>query len=456
MTLSSALVRWPAARAATSLAAAIVLALTPLAASGQEEEAATPSPPGLPAGVDYTFEFGATLGAFGFGNSLYTNPRPDEPSGDLSDNWLEGSIKAGIGADYTMGDSSQIYGKISGVGERTWSAPPPLVGEEASSYEVEDLYIGWRSGKSIGDGENVLDFTIGRARYELGHGMLLWDGASEGGTRGGYWSGVRKAFEFAAIGRFKPGPHTLEGFYLERDELPEATTHSKLWGVNYEYAIGEDTTLGATYMSWDADADEAPQRDGLDVYNLRAFTAPFPGLPLSFELEYAQEDNGEALDSTAWNALAAWQFDTTWQPKVSYRYAFFEGDDPNTSTNEAFDGLFTGFYDWGTWWQGEIAGEYFLSNSNLISHQLRVHTTPNDAVSTGLILYDFRLDIPESAGVTSDKVATELDWYLDWSINDNFILSFIAAVADPKDAVEQSSGRDDTFYYGMIFASYSF
>ena len=26
-----------------------------------------------------------------------------------------------------------------------------------------------------------------------------------------------------------------------------------------------------------------------------------------------------------------------------------------------------GFSDWGTWWQGEIAGEYFLSNSNLRS-----------------------------------------------------------------------------------------
>ena len=104
--------------------------------------------------------------------------------------------------------------------------------------------------------------------------------------------------------------------------MPEADSDSKLWGVNYEYAIGEDTTLGATYMKWSADPDEAPQRDGLDVYNLRAYTAPFSGLKgLSFEAEYAQEDNGDALDSTAWNALAAYQFDSAWQPKLSYRYA---------------------------------------------------------------------------------------------------------------------------------------
>ena len=73
------------------------------------------------------------------------------------------------------------------------------------------LYIGWRSGNSLGDlGENALDFTLGRAQYQLGQGMLLWDGAAEGGSRGAYWTNARKAFEFAAIGRFKPGAHTLE------------------------------------------------------------------------------------------------------------------------------------------------------------------------------------------------------------------------------------------------------
>ena len=100
-------------------------------------------------------------------------------------------------------------------------------------------------------------------------------------------------------------------------------------------------------------------------------------------------------------------------PRISYRYAIFEGDDAGTAANEAFDGLFTGFYDWGAWWQGEIAGEYFVSNSNLISHQLRVHVTPRGDIATGLMLYDFQADEPASSGVTSDDVARELDWYMD-------------------------------------------
>ena len=88
-----------------------------------------------------------------------------------------------------------------------------------------------------------------------------------------------------------------------------------------------------------------------------------------------------------------------WQPKISYRYAIFQGDDPGTATSEAFDPLIPGFYDWGTWWQGEIAGEYFLSNSNLQSHQLRVHVTPSESVGGGLFAYQFRFDQLPGGGV---------------------------------------------------------
>lgn len=422
-------------------------------------EPATASLPGLPAGLQWSFNFDATFGVFGFADSLYTDPKPEQPSGDLSDNWLEGSIKPALSVEHTTGDAAQLYGKVSAAGVRTYGSAPTLVGEDASSFDVEDLYIGWRSGASLGAlGENALDFTIGRARYELGHGMLLWDGAPDGGTRGGYWTGARKAFEMAAIGRFKPGAHTLEGFYLDKDDNPEADSHSKVRGVNYQYAMGEHTTLGATYMRWSANAT-APQRDELNVHNARVDTAPFKKLPgLSFQAEYALEDNDAALDATAWNVLAAYQFDQAWKLKLSYRYAFFEGDDPTTSDNEAFDPLLTGFSDWGSWWQGEIAGEYFISNSNLISHQLRAHVTPSESISTGLIFYDFNLDHPASLGpqVTSSDVAYELDWYMDWSVNDNFTFSFVAAMADPGKAIEQAVNRNDTFVYGMIFAAYSY
>ena len=420
-----------------------------------EEERTT----GLPGGVAWTFNLDASVASFGFMNSLYANPRPEQPSGDLGDNWFEGSVKPALSGTYTSPSSWQIYGKLGVVGERTYGAAPTLVGEDASSYGFEDAHVGWRSGTSIGSSENLLDFTVGRAQYKLGHGFLLYDGAAEGGNRGGYWTNARKAFEFAAIGRVKPGRHTLEAFYLDKDDLPEADSASRLWGVNYEFAPAEDTTLGATYMRWFANPEERPGRDGLDVLNLRAFAAPFPGLKaLSFEAEYAKEDNGEALDSYAWTAQAAYAFGSGWSPKLSYRYAFFKGDDPESPANEAFDPLFLGFHDWGTWWQGEIAGEYFVSNSNLASHQVRLHVDPSDSIGTGLIFYKFLLDRPEAQGpeVTADDIGFEADWYMDWSVNDNFTFSFVGAWLDPGRAVEQAFGRTDSFAYGMVYLAYSY
>jgi hypothetical protein len=361
-----------------------------------------------------------------------------------------------LSAEYTTSSSAQFYGTLSGLGMRTYGASPSLVGGDANSFELEDFHVGWRSGSSLeGLGEDALEFTVGRSRYQLGNGLLLWDGAAEGGSRGGYWTAAAQAFEMAVIGKFKLGNNLFEAFYLERDELPESESDTELTGFNYEYSIGEDTTLGGTYMQFSADRAERPERDGLNVYNLRAYTAPFQNKALSFELEYAQEDNGDLLDSVAYNALVAYQLDMRWQPRISYRYALFEGDDSSTAANESFDGLLSGFSDWGSWWQGEIAGMYFLSNSNLASHQLRVHTTPSESISTGLILWNFLLDQVAESG-DPDDVALELDWYMDWSVNDNFIMSFVAAIADPGDAVEASSGRTDTFLYGMIFAAYSF
>jgi hypothetical protein len=426
-----------------SVAAALLAACV----SARAEDEPKKTIPGFPEGTDVELVFSAGWGFFGFGNSLYANGH-DEPTTELSDNWMEGFVKGGFSLTHKMSGGGELYSTITGVGERTYNAPPPLVGGESSSFDVEDLHIGWRN--------ETFDIMVGRGQYTIGHGMLIYDGASEGGSRGGYWSGARKAYEFAGVAKARFGNISVEGFYLDRDELPESDSGSATYGANIEYSWNENNTIGATYSTWTANGLR-PERDGMDLINLRAFLTPFPSLEaLSFEAEYAMEDNGDLIDSTAWNALAGWQFEGSWKPKLSYRYAVFEGDDPNSTANEAFDGLWTGFSDWGSWWQGEIGGEYFLSNSNLISHQLRVHAKPNDSISTGLIFYDFTFDNAESAGVVSDDLLTELDWYLDWTLNDHFIVSFVAAYAEPGDAVEEAFDRDDAFTYGMIYVSYSY
>jgi len=160
-----------------------------------------------------------------------------------------------------------------------------------------------------------------------------------------------------------------------------------------------------------------------------------------------------------WTLLGGYQLSSIrFQPKVTYRYAFFQGDDPGTPANEAFDPLLLGFYDWGTWWQGEIAGEYFLANSNLISHQVRGHLDFSDAVGSGVIFYKFENDQPETfgPGVASTDVGTETDFYVDWKLTSNFSLSLLGAFASPGPAAEEATGRTKSFKYGMLYLGYSF
>ena len=426
-------------------------------AKGQARDTtSTERPTGLPKQFKWIFNFDAGAGAFGFGNSLYTDPHPD-PSGNLGDDWVETFARAALSADQSF-QRGTLYGKASVAGERTFGAPPSIVGEDASSFQVDDAYLGWRSGNAFGMGEDVLDLTVGRTPYRIGRGFLIWDGAGEGGSRGGYWSNARKAWEFAGLVRFKPRHNTLEAFYLDRDEVPEAKAGTRLWGLNYELALGEDNTIGATYLK--TYSDSLPNRDGMSVYNLRAYFSSLSRLPgVSLGAEYAHEDNGSTLSATAWSAGAAYELGAMrWKPTLSYRYADYQGDDPSTTRSEAWDPLFPGFYDWGTWWQGEIAGEYFLANSNLLSHQVKVHVTPTESLGTGLIGFLFRLDQPGAygPGVTSKDVANEVDLYADYKVNGNFTMSFILAYANPQEAVAQANQRTKNFTYGMVYFTYSY
>ena len=216
---------WLSCAALTLLAPASVWAQNtapaePQAVPAEQTEA---RPTGLPSSVSWRFNLDAGWGTFGFANSYFNNPKEPGVTENLSDQWFEGYVKPALSGLFKLRSASEIYGKVSAVGERTYGSPPELYGPDVSSFQVEDLAIGWRSGGALANlGENAVDVSVGRVQYQLGHGMLLWDGSSEGGSRGGYWTNARKAFEFAAVGRLKPGAHTVDAFYLDKDELRKA------------------------------------------------------------------------------------------------------------------------------------------------------------------------------------------------------------------------------------------
>ncbi len=144
----------------------------PAATQQQQQQEARPT--GLPAQVTWKFNFDAGWGSFGFANSLFNNPKEPGVTENLSDQWFEGYIKPALSGSIRLSSSSEFYGTLSAVGERTYGSVPSAFGEDVSSFQAEDLSVGWRSGTSLERlGENALDFTVGRTQYHLGHGFLL-------------------------------------------------------------------------------------------------------------------------------------------------------------------------------------------------------------------------------------------------------------------------------------------
>ncbi len=128
--------------------------------------------------------------------------------------------------------------------------------------------------------------------------------------------------------------------------------------------------------------------------------------------------------------LVAYQLETPWKPKISYRYAFFEGDKPAHGEERSVRRVVHRILRLGHLVAGRDRRRVFrLEFEPDFPSAARAHEANGVHRRTGLIFYDFLLDEPASAGVTSDKVAYELDWYMDWSLNDNFVFSFVAAVA---------------------------
>ena len=195
---------------------------------------------------------------------------------------------------------------------------------------------------------------------------------------------------------------------------------------------------------------------------MRADSAPIPKAPdVSFQFEYTSERNGDALDSNAWTLLGAYEFSAiAMEAEDLLPVRVLPGRQPETRrpTKRSIR-CCSDSTDWGSWWQGEIAGEYFLSNSNLISHQFRAHVTPNDKIGGGLIFYDFRHRSAEGASARPSRTTTphsKAIVYVDWKLTRNLMMSVVTAFADPGAAVQQLTGRTKNFTYGMVYVAYSY
>ncbi len=253
------------------------------------------------------------------------------------------------------------------------------------------------------------------------------------------------------IVRLKSKTWLAEAFRLENDPR-RGGTEGDAFGANFEYFFGDAATLGGTYMRVDANT---PGSDTADVYDVRFDWTFWKGLAVSGEFVH---ETSSQIDADGYYGKLSYETELAWSPAFSYRYAHFDGDDPQTSDDELFREIAYGATDYGSWYQGEINGNYPLANGNLNSHLMRVEAEPREGVTLNLLAYHFTLDEPASLdpAVTADDWGDEIDLTVDWEATKRIAVIGVAGMLFPGDAAEQWVGDDENWRYGMVYGSYSF
>jgi hypothetical protein len=427
-----------------------------VAGNGFAEDSAEANPLRFYKGENGTYLKGTFRGEMAYFNqkdSWFGESRQN--LGDHSGIWWEGVIRPGIEGSYFSDAVGEVYGRTDAVFAATDGTDAANSNDgngDISDMRMEDAYIGWRSGNLFSSlGKNFLDISFGRQQYVAGNGFLFYSESSNGDRRGAYWTGERKAAQYAGIARVKTGGFSTELLYLRADDAPN--TNTKASGVTLDYTFEKAGNVGGGFYYIDSNLDS---RDSMKVYDARFSLHPFAffdGLsvlqPFKLEAEYVYEntDDNNTSNGNGWYISAGYQFDVPWKPSLTYRYASFDED---------YDPLFYGFYDWGYWYQGEILGEYVLSNSNLDSHMVQLNVKPIDTISINLFYYHFELHDASDFGVDSSNYADEYDLTVDWNPNDHLSFSVVGAYADPNNGAKEQTGGNDNWAYMMLWGSVEF
>lgn len=299
--------------------------------------------------------------------------------------WGEFSLAPGVEFRWQAAPRLAFYGGFSVLAAGTLARDAYDVGNRGAVLP-ENAYAGLRTTNP--EGEWNLDLSGGAQRYQVGTGMLIFQGAGNGFSRGGLATLPRRAFANTAIARASRGGFSVEGFWLDANELPSADTHTQLAGGVVQYRWDAGTRIGfsafqairSTAVYPVAPVGILPDaREGLvSWHGFGELDGARLGLPgASFRAEFAIQRNDRiAMQAHAWFAEAAYRFTTLpWMPRLSYGYATFSGDDPATRRIERFDPLFYG-NGLENWFFG-AGGGYTVLNSNINVHRVALDLVPS-------------------------------------------------------------------------------
>ncbi len=408
-----------------------------------------------------------------FGHSdifLRNSPIVNNPAGRGTTTLMESYLEPGIGGITRVEDTPLYpYGALTYL--MTWSSGQDIYTSGSRTWgDFGKAYAGFiydLPGKG-----NVLNVSYGKQEYQLRDGFLIATipGSNNLAYRGALNLGPRITYDRAGFARLKLGDFSLEGIVLEPDELRVTSTDTRLLGVNaqYNFPAGVEAAFSYLYVPTSDRLYILPDgrrfsREGLRTFNPSLTIKRLFGLDgLWIKGEYAYQNNENFdMSAYAWYAWAGYRAETwTWRPGVSYRYAFFSGDDPSTATYERFDPLFSGRSNFFV--PGLISSKV-VNNSNLRTQRATFSVYPKETLEILLEYFNHaavRLNNLGGIGplqtLSSRSLVQELQLNVFWFIGKNFYAQGIASVAKPGEAINQALGGNAKNWYALQTSLYFF
>lgn len=390
-----------------------------------------------------------------FGNADTFVAGPYQPTGTTT--WGEAYLEPGLAGITQMGDAPlYLYG--AGTYTLSTTVQPDIFRTDSRFFDdVEQLY----GGLLMADPDSPLSFNVsgGRQTFQLNQGFLFsqFAGSANALDRAASFSNPRTTYEEAVLANLRWGNVRLQGFLLQPDELPVADSETQYLGTSLSFNNNQNLEAALTYVNvLQSDRvnvlpdGQTFTREGLQVINPRVRLSSLFGVSgLWAESEYAYQFSRQR--STAAHGGYFWlgytAEEVSWQPSISYRFAGFSGDNPNTNAYERFDPLqASGLTDW---LQGINLGKVY-NNSNSFSHRVTFKVRPSPQFEVSLdYYYRFADELNNLGGnpalqtLESRQIGHEVLLIGRSYLSENFLLQGVGSVGFPGSAISRAV-NDDT------------
>jgi hypothetical protein len=307
------------------------------------------------------------------------------------------------------------------------------------------------------DTGNTANLSFGRQTYTLNSGFLvsMVAGSTSAGERGATYLGPRNTTDFSALFTGEFGRSSFALFYIDPDELEDLESNTRFAGANLAYRITEALSVDASVITipesdstYRLPSGETLAREGTTTWGGHALYRPAAPDHLWLEGEiYRQSNDDYDMSAYAYYGTVGYiSKSLPWSPSLSYRYASFSGDDPDTEELERFDSMMsTGL---GRWLQGISLGKVYR-NANLNTHRIQTNIAPRKGMNLTLTWHQLRADELNNLGANpalsrleSRDIGEEYTATLRWVINRHLLLQLVASRAFPGKALE-AIGADE-------------